>query len=219
MSFLPIYFYFIVVSFLVSLSVYVSSTNSNWFLKLFPPFLFITIITETIGSYLSFIKKPNLILYNFFTVFEFCFYLFVLSHIISNRQMKMAARISILLYLLIAVNNIIFIQKMKAFHTVTYAFGCLLIVGFCIFYFFELFKLATSIKLINNPAFWICSGLLFFYCCGFPLYGLMNYLSRISILLIKNFHSIIVILNCFLYTLFTIAFLCQIRTRKYISSP
>ena len=87
--------------------------------------------------------------------------------------MKKVIRIIMILYALIAIINIIFIQKMKAFHTVTYAFGCLLIVAVCIYYFFELFKIPKSVKLKNNPAFWICSGLLFFYCCGFPLFGLI----------------------------------------------
>ena len=123
-----------------------------------------------------------------------------------------------MLYALTAVINIVFIQKMKAFHTVTYAFGCLLIVVVCIFYFLELFRNPKSVKLTSNPAFWICSGLLFFYCCGFPLYGLLNFISGIS-LIINNFFAIIIILNIFLYSLFTIAFLCRLKIRKYTSLP
>ncbi len=219
MSFLPIYIYFIIISFLASLSVYYTSRKDYSYLKLFPPFLLATIIVESLGSYLSSLKKPNVGLYNFFTVFEFCFYLWIISLIISNNQVKRITRITAIFYLLIAVINIIFIQKMKAFHTVSYAFGCLLIVAFCIYYFFELFKLPKSVKLKNNPAFWICSGLLFFYCCGFPLYGMFNFLSGISKLIISNFYSIIIILNIFLYSLFTIAFLCRIKTRKYTLSP
>ena len=128
-------------------------------------------------------------------------------------------RFTLALYSLVAVVNIIFIQKMMAFHSVTYALGCLLVVVFCIYYFLELFKNPKSVKLNNKPAFWICSGLLFFYCCGFPLYGLSNFLGDISKLIIKNFFSIIIILNIFLYSLFTIAFLCRLKTRKYTSSP
>ena len=219
MAFLPIYIYFIIISFLASLLVYYGSKKDNSYLKLFPPFLLVTIIVESLGSYLSFIRKPNVGLYNFFTVFEFCFYLWVISLIISNKQIKKISRITIVLFMSIALVNIIFIQRMRAFHTVTYAFGCLLIVAFCICYFFELFKLPKSVKLKNNPAFWICSGLLFFYCCGFPLYGMFNFLSGISKLIIRNFYSIIIILNIFLYSLFTIAFLCRIKTRKYTLSP
>lgn len=219
MSFLPIYVYFIFVSFLASLTVYFTSRNNYLYLKLFPPFLLATIIVESFGNYLGSIEKSNTDIYNFFTVFEFCFYLWVISLITSNKQVKKIARLTVIFYVLVAVVNIIFIQKMKAFHTVTYAFGCLLIVTFSIYYFFELFKLPKSVKLKNNPAFWICSGLLFFYCCGFPLFGLANFLSGISPLIIKNFHSIIIILNIFLYSLFTIAFLCRIKTRKYTLLP
>ena len=220
MSFLPIYFYFIIISFLASLSVYFISKKEFYYLKLFPPFLLATIIVESLGSYFSSIRKPNISIYNFFTVFEFCFYLWVISHIISNKSVKKIIRIVVILYVPVAIINIIFIQnKMGEFHTVTYAFGCLLIVAFSIYYFFELFKLPKSVKLKNNPAFWICSGLLFFYCCGFPLYGLTNFLIGISKLIIKNFYSIITILNIFLYSLFTIAFLCRIKTRKYTLSP
>jgi len=208
-----------VISFLASLSVYFTSKNDYSYLKLFPPFLLATIIVETIGNYLGSKGKSNTDIYNFFTVFEFCFYLWVISLIIHNKKVKMVTRVTLVLYLLISVSNIIFIQKIDRFHTVTYAFGCLLIVAFCIYYFFELFKRPKSVKLKNNPAFWICSGLLFFYCCGFPLFGLANFLSNISPLIIKNFYSIVIILNIFLYSLFTIAFLCRIKTRKYTLSP
>lgn len=219
MSILPLYVYSIAISFLASLSIYFISNNAPFYLKLFPPFLLATLAVESFGSYLSSIGKPNVWLYNFFTVFEFCFYLFVISLIINNIQKKKIIRIILIAYALITVVNIIFIQRMKAFHTVTYALGCLLIVVVCIYYFLELFRNPKSVKLTNNPAFWICSGLLFFYCCGFPLYGLTNFISGISKLIIKNFFAIITILNIFLYSLFTIAFLCRLKTRKYTSLP
>ncbi len=119
------------------------------------------------------------------------------------------------IYALAAVLNIVYIQKMQTFHTYTYVIGCLIIVIFCIYYFFELFRLPKSVKLKNNPSFWICSGLLFFYCCGFPLFGLINSWGNISPLILRNFDAIVTILNIFLYSLFTIAFLCRIKVRKY----
>lgn len=218
MAFLPIYIYFIALSFLVSLSVFHKFRGFLFYLKLFPPFLFATLIAEISGSYLWSVGKNNLSLYNFFTAFEFCFYLWIISLVINNIRAKKIIRIVSVFYALSAIANILFIQKMKTFHTVTYSFGCLLVVAFCIYYFFELFRIPKSIKLKNNPAFWICSGLLFFYCCGFPLYGLINYWSGISTLITNSFDHIVTILNIFLYSLFTIAFLC-IRTRKYTLSP
>lgn len=214
----PLFIYFIGLSFFASLTVYFTSRPAELYLKLFPPFLFTTASIELLGHYLTSIGKYNLSIYNFFTVIEFCFYFFVLSQIVARPKMKMIIKSTIVVYAATALINIFFFQGTKMFHTVTYSIGCLLVVIFCIYYFWELFRLPKSIKLQKNPAFWICTGLLFFYCCGFPLYGFINYLVSISTLLRDNFFTIVTILNIFLYSLFTIGFLCRIETPKYTSS-
>ncbi|MGN6292174.1 MAG: hypothetical protein ACTHMV_05460 [Chitinophagaceae bacterium] len=213
----PLFIYFIGISFLASLTVYFFSKPAALYLRLFPPFLLISLVVELSGMYYSRSGRANTLQYNFFSVFEFCFYLFVLSQVISNAKMKKAVWITTGLYALTATINILFIQGKDVFHTITYALGCLLIVIFCIYYFWELFRLPKSVKLQKNPAFWICSGLLFYFCCGFPLFGLINYLVSVSTLLRNNFFTIVTILNIFLYSLFTIGFLCRIRIRKYTS--
>ncbi len=215
MSFLLSYFYFIVLSFIVSLFVYFDSRSP--YLKLFPPFLFVTLVAEFTGSYLSFIGKKNNFIYSFFTVVEFCFYMFLISLIINNPKAKKIIRVSAIFYCIISISNILFYQGIDTFHTITYCLGCLAIVAVCIYYFFELFRSPKSVKLSKDPAFWICSGLLFFYCCGFPLYAFINFWGQIRIVA-DGFDDLITILNIFLYSLFTIAFLCN-RTPKYISSP
>ena len=214
MGFLPLYVYFIFFSLLTSLLVYYSSKPIDNYLKLFPPFLFIALVVETSASYMASRGKSNAVLYNLYTVFEFCFYLWLLSLIIANNKVKKIVRITILLYAVVADFNILFVQKITTIHTITYSLGCLLIVSFCIYYFLELFILPKAVRLWNNPAFWICFGLLFFYCCSFPLIGLINYWMHISKFLIRNFALIFNILHVFLYTSFMIAFLCT-RTRKY----
>ncbi|MCG2614435.1 hypothetical protein LZZ85_09095 [Terrimonas sp. NA20] len=213
----PTYIYFMAISLLASLTIYFVDKPSMRYLKLFPPFLLVTTSIETFGFYQASIGKSTVLLYNFFSVFEFCFYFYVISLLITNLKVKRAVLITVFLYAIAACINILFIQGVKMIHTFTYSIGCLLIVAFCIYYFFELFRLPKSVKLQSNPAFWICTGLLFYYCCGFPLYGLFNYLMQISVLLVRNFFTIITILNIFLYSLFTIGFLCIIRTRKYTS--
>ncbi|OYW19960.1 MAG: hypothetical protein B7Z54_02450, partial [Sphingobacteriales bacterium 12-47-4] len=113
-----------------------------------------------------------------------------------------------------ATLNIEFFQGEDTFHTISFSVGCLLIAFFSILYFLDLLRLPQSEDLITNPFFWILSGLLFFYICGFPLYGLVNLWANIAPILIKNLDRFINILNIFLYSLFTISFIC-IRTRKY----
>ena len=216
MPVLKLYMLFIAISFVVGTVVYLFTDYSHKYLKFLTPFLLLTLIVELIGSYLGSKGKNNLVLYNFFSVFTICYYLNIIRFIISSKIVKKIIIVTIIAYAIIAVVNILFIQKMNTLHTVTYSLGCLLVVAFCIYYFLELFRLPKSVNLRQTPAFWICSGLLFFFCCGFPLYGFINFWAKIPFI-VKNLGSIITILNIFLYSLFTISFLC-VRTRKYTLS-
>lgn len=215
MSFLQPYFYFIALSFIVSLFAYKDFRYP--YLKWLPPFLFLTLIIEFVASYINGVKgDPNTAIYNLFSVFEFCFYLFLISLIIRNAKAKKIIAFASLFYAFVSLGNIFFFQGINHFHTVTYSLGCLMIVAACIYFFLELFRLPRAVKLSVDPAFWICSGLLFFYCCGFPLYAFLNFWAQFE-WVVTNFQKIVAILNIFLYSLFIIAFLCH-KTRKYTSS-
>ncbi len=217
MGYIPLYLYFIGLCFITSLTVYFSGNNkSYWYLKFFPPFLLATFIAEWYGAYLSDTNQSNIMVYNSFSIVEFCFYLVVLSFIVSSPLAKTVIRITAIIYPFTAVANILFFQGKESFHTITYSIGCLIIVLVCVYYFLELFRFPKFVKLTRIPAFWICSGLLFFYCCGFPLFAFVNFWGRVS-WVINNLDSIITIINIFLYTLFIIAFLCN-KPRKYTLS-
>jgi hypothetical protein len=187
------------------------------YLRLFPFFLLLTLLVESAS--LSGVVRGDAshAMYNFFSVLEFTFYLFVLGEIIRNTRIKRLVRYTIWLYDVLALGNIIFIQKIYGFPALTYALGCLLIVIVCIYYFFELFQLPHSLALTQQPAFWICSGLLFFYCCSFPIFASMNLTKGLPPFIFRNFGLIINILNVLLYSSFTIAFVCRLRTRKSMS--
>lgn len=216
MSLFPVYTYFIVLSLLASLFVYQKKTD--FYLKLFPPFLLLTFFIEILGNYLSSINSNNIIVYNFFSTFMFCFFFFVVSLIVKRKIAKRIIRLVMVVYAIAAVANIVFFQGMKAFHTTTYAVGCLLIVPCCVYYFLELFRFPQSGPLLLNPAFWICTGILFFYCCGFPLFGMVSLWNNVSKLWIESYTLFVTMVNILLYTLFTIAFIC-VRTRKYTLLP
>jgi hypothetical protein len=99
----------------------------------------------------------------------------------------------------------------------TYALGCLLTIFCCVYYFWELFQRPSSVNLGRQPAFWICSGLLFYYTCTFPLYGAINMLKLFPRVILSNLLYILVLLNILLYLSFTIAFLCRLRTKRSMS--
>ncbi len=209
------YIVFIAISFLVSLTIYFQP-DTRLYLRLFPLFLLLTLAVELISFYFSVNNKTIaiLIIYNFFSLFEYLFYMYVLREIIQHKRAKKIIFYITWLYILLEILNFLFIQKITAYNSMTYALGCLLIGAICIYYFFELFQSAHSVSLVRQPSFWICSGLLFYYCCSFPIYGLLNFLKKAPPVIQNNFGVVVLLLNVFLYSSFTIAFLCRIRVRK-----
>src|SRR5580704_7577502 len=181
------------------------------YLKLFPFFLFSIGILSAIIGYLFFKGKSNVFFYNIYTTLEFCFYFFVMSQIILNRKIKRIIYFFLYAYPIVEIVNIFFIQKTTTFTNVTYSIGCLLIVLSSIWYFFELFQLSYTINLLTDSNFWVCSGLMFYYVCNFPIFSLLNFLKTPSTIIVINVTIITNILDVLLYTSFTIAFLCRLK--------
>jgi hypothetical protein len=206
----------IIISFLISLSIYF---NRDWayYLRIFPIFLFLSILAQVVGYFLEHYQGSNITFYNFFSVFEFEFYLWTLRAIIQNLLYRKIILQLLWIYPLLFLMNIIFIQPITQFHSITYSIGALLIVILTIYYFFEIFQRAHSVKLLQESSIWICFGLLFFYSCSFPIFGLTNIIAKAHIINISIFRMTILVMNIVLYSSFSIAFLCRIRVRKSIS--
>jgi len=199
-----------VIAFLSSLTIYLRP-NREPYLRFFPLFLLLCILQEGVSNYLMSIRQTNLWYYNPYTIFVCCYYYLVIYWIIHSKKVKKIILSILFLYPLIAMVNIFFIQKVTAFHTITYCLGCLIIVALCIYYFFELFQQSRTVNLLRQPSFWICSGLLFYYSCTFPLYGVTNIVPRTVVI---NLIIVFQLLDVLLYLSFTIAFLCRVRVRK-----
>jgi hypothetical protein len=184
-------------------------------MKIFPIFLILSFIVESVGGWLSSRHQSNILLYSVFHIFLFNFYLFVLYHIVKKARAKRIIRYIMFVFTILAVANFVYYQGLNHFHSVTYSIGSFCIVAICAYYFLELFRLPHSVNLMREPGFWICSGLIFFFSCGFPIFGSINIMNVLPKVLLDNIGILLVILNILLYTLFSIAFLCRNNTRKY----
>ncbi len=209
------YYTALLVSFLASCSLYKQKNVVHW-LKLFCPFLGITIIVEGYAFYLSYHNHTNLWLYHIFAFIEFCFYLYVVSCIIHNLKARLLIKYILILYVCVAIIDII-ITPNNSFVTFAYTLGTLLIIVCCVYYFFELFHYPKPKNLAREPSFWICLGLLVFYCGTLPYFGMMTFISAVSQRVVKALWVLLDIANIMMYTFFIIAFLCQLKTPKYTS--
>ena len=206
---------FMGIAFLASLTIYFTG-NTYSYLRLFPLFLLITGIAVVIGVFLAHHDKSNTVLYNLLITFEFCYYIYILFLMVQNKAAKAIIRYVSPGFAVLAAFNMAFLQK-TGFNSMTYALGALLVVVIGVYYLFELFQQSQPVNVARLPAFWICAGLIFFYACAFPLFGLANFMRSAPQVIIKNLRFIINLLNVFLYSSFTIAFLCRIRVRNSTS--
>jgi hypothetical protein len=206
--------------FLVSLSVFFQKPVPRY-LKLFPVYLFCALILGMIAEWLSYHNEYSTGLINVWSIFEFCFFFYVLHEIILSKKVKRMILFIISLFVLFAFVNIIFIQKKVGFNPVNFTVGCLIVVSLCIYYFVELFQKTETESLARLPAFWIASGLLFNNVLSFPVSALDNFMEKLTRENYKAYHiifdniglitNIIILLTSILYS---IGFLCRIRIRK-----
>ncbi len=217
---IPPYIYAIIFAVASGLYGIFKKKGQNLYLKLFIIFLVVSLFVELLASFLIRIEKEEntVVLYNIFTTCEFGFYLWMLRGFIRNKIANKIILFILFFFPIAALINIFFFQGRHGFQTFTYALGCLLIVGCCIFYFYELFLFPNAVNLLKQPPFWICSALLFFYAFTYPLYGLSNLMMSLPKVILKNIERITDLLNVFLYSMFSIAFLCKIKIRKYSQS-
>ena len=130
------------IAFLTSLSLYFRKQVPAY-LKFFPPFLLITVIIEIIGALFRLkYREAMFLMFNYFSVFEFIFYYFVSYHLIYNVRIKKVIFFTGVLYPIIAAINLL--QETNKIHSTTYSLGAILLVCFCLCYFYEFFKSSVS---------------------------------------------------------------------------
>ena len=200
------------ITFLISLTTFIPPT-ARFYLRLLCLYLLLDCIVETYTSYQALHRQNTQLVNSLSSTVSFVLYIYILREIIHNPKARKALLYCLLIFPLISVVNIFLIQK-YVYQSITYSLGCLLIVAFSIYYFWELFQRKTYVNLAREPAFWICSGLLFFSACSFPVYAFLNLLQNLGPTVSRVMAFLMDLVNILLYLSFTIAFLCRLRPRK-----
>jgi len=187
------------------------------YLKLLPILLAINFIVEIMGQWVAAKYGTNIILFNFYMVFVVTAHMFMLREMLVEKKARKVVYVILWVYPPICFVNIFFVQGLYDWQSYSYLIGNLLIVGLTVYYFFEIFKRPTFINLMKEPAFWICSALLFYYMCSFPFLSLVNLLEKAPPILRNNLSTLMTLLNIMQYILFSIAFLCRLDFKKLLS--
>ncbi len=189
-------------------------SNSPTYIKLFPLFLLIRLSIEISAKY--FIKRGqnNIPYYNFLSILEIVFYLYVFREIISIKYIRKVISILLFTIPIIIIMNILFFQGIYIFHTYTFTISAIILLILSSLYFYYTFKKTEIILLHKEPSFWLTTGIAFFFTSTISIMGISNYISILPKLIIAQMHSALLIVNCLFYILISIAFLCQINIQK-----
>ncbi len=205
-------YYFVLISAILSGFVFIIQNKCYGFLHTLPFFLVYTFILEEIGNYLSKHNQPNIWLFNYSSIVEFVYYMWLVSKMYIEKKAIKTVHITSAIFSILTLLNIIYFQGKTAFVTITFGIGTLLLIGCCIYYFFQLLLFPNQVSLIKEPQFWVCSALLFFYSCSFPIFCLNSFYSdKISVQIWPIINRINYLINIVFYSLFIVAFLCKIK--------
>lgn len=210
---LPIHVYIIVLCILVGLITLLRKEHPPH-IGLFTAYLFLTFFAETSGYILLLQQKDNSPIYNVYIIINFSYLIFLLRSFLQEEGIKKVLSWTIIVFVVIALINLFFVQKWHSFNTYTFVLGSIAMVICSIYYFYHRMKFPDYKNLLRDPTFWIATGLLFFYTCSLPIIGLINFVSNIPRYVSNSFYLINLSLNIILYSLFSISLLCSLIFRK-----
>jgi hypothetical protein len=132
----PFEYYFIALSMIVGFATLLKNRKARY-LRIFPFFLLVALCTELWAFHLGQKNIPNIAFYNLFSVVAFLFYMYVLYYVIFSRRAKHIILTVMISYAVVSLSNILFVQKINTFHTITYSIGCFILIVISIYYFYS----------------------------------------------------------------------------------
>jgi hypothetical protein len=127
---------------------------------------------------------------------------------VNRNSFKKTILYSGIAFLLFALINMFFIQKLGKVNSYTHLMADL-IVFMCIYFYFEELRLAKEVKkLYSNPMIWISAGSFFFHLLNIPFLFLLNYLNSYYMPIAKSFVYMYIFFIFINYTFYIKALLC-----------
>ncbi len=209
----PVYMLIYILCLIIALFSRIKNQRPHY-LNSFIIYIILTITVEVIGWWYSLHRKNNLVFYNFYTIINFTYLIYLMRSFLQNRKVMSVLTWIAIVYPIFALINVTFIQGLHTFNTYSLICGCTLAVMASISYFYERIKYPGPQSLLHDPTFWISTGILFYNTCSLPLNGILNVVANMPSNFYKIIYPINVVMNIILYLLFSISFICNLIFRK-----
>lgn len=172
-------------------------------------------VFEMLGNYMGYLGINNIWLYNISDLIRFSLWFLFFYFSYSALKQKQATLLFTVIFPITWI-LLLNIQSIDIFQTFSFIFGSILLLILCFLYLFNEYKSSSTESLFRNPSLWICLGLLFYYSLNLPFIGLYNWLNKFSSNFAMTYFYICVVgSSIFLSVSIIIAFLCNLKNRKF----
>jgi hypothetical protein len=151
----------------------------------------------------------NIWIYNLFLIPQYLLYLYFYYLVLESIKIKKLVKYVAISFSLFGIINLLFIQTLHQINSFTLIFSSIMIIFLTAIYFEQVRKQKEIISLSSNPLTWISLGAFIFHSAYLPYISSLNYLIKNNIPLALALYYIFLGLNCLMYSLYLIAFLCR----------
>lgn len=185
----------------------------------FSIFLFVSLIVELFAVfwnnwlYKQFpvtYSASNHWIYNLFIFPEYLFYIFFFQQTCGYKLFtRKRAFLFMAAYTLWGLANILYVNGLYRYSAQTMVVSGITMVVLTSGYFISLLRSNKLVKLYREPLVWISIGAFIYHLCCIPYFTFFNYLNKVNLPLSLSLYQILTVLCCFMYSSYTIAFLCR----------
>lgn len=194
----------------------------------FAYFLLLTYFIEIIGTIpiiiywnepLHFLKGTfwyqNFWLHNPYLIISFIVYILYFKWHISRKKIRKLIDKVLLLYVIICIANLIFSDVfLQSNSVVTYLLGSFILLGVIFYYYFEILLSSKILNIKRKISFYISFPALLFFLTTTPLIIYFEYFNNKSPEFVELSQMVLIIMNIFMYSSYSIAFLSLANKRK-----
>lgn len=163
-------------SVLIPLSIAFAKLNKVWYELKFLCFILLISFVTDLASILviRYIVGANTYLIgNIYLIVQFILLVLLFRKHLRSTQF---ADIVLLFFILFSLGNLFFFQGPWVFNSVSNVVACLVLISFCIFYFYRLLTELPTMHILRLPMLWISFAVLTYYGGNFFLFLINNYL-------------------------------------------
>jgi len=194
----------------------------------FSYFLLFTFFVETIGWFpaiiywnesLHFLKGSfwyrNFWLFNPYLIICFVVYILFFKWHISHKKTRQLIDKFLLLYVVICIANLIFSDVfLQSNSVVTYLLGSLFLLGVIFYYYFEILLSSKILNIKRDISFYISFTALLYFLTTTPIIIYFKYFNNKSPEFVELSSLILIAMNIFMYSSYSIAFLWLANKKK-----